>query len=113
MIAAACGARLLVDETYRDVSAAAKPRLAAAIDPRAISVSSMSKAYGLPGIRIGWIICKDDALMDRLLAAKEQIFICNSVVDETIALRFLLNRNAFCPASGPGRSGTTRRCDRS
>ena len=96
-IAAACNARLLVDETYRDVSAVAKPRLAAAIDPRAISVSSMSKAYGLPGIRIGWIICRDAALMDRFLAAKEQIFICNSVVDETIALRFLLNRDAFLP----------------
>ncbi len=96
-IAAGCGARLLVDETYRDVSAVAKPRLAAAIDPRAISVSSMSKAYGLPGIRIGWIICQDAALMDRFLAAKEQIFICNSVVDETIALQFLSKQDEFLP----------------
>jgi len=96
-IAAGCGARLLVDETYRDVSAVAKPRLAAAIDPRAISVSSVSKAYGLPGIRIGWIICRDTALMDQFLAAKEQIFICNSVVDETIALQFLLKGDTFLP----------------
>ena len=33
--------------------------LAATLSPRAISVSSMSKAYGLPGLRIGWAICRD------------------------------------------------------
>lgn len=96
-IAAECGARLLVDETYRDVSAVAKPPLAAALDPRALSVSSMSKAYGLPGIRIGWIVTRDAALMDDLLAAKEQIVICNSAVDETIALQFLAARDVFLP----------------
>lgn len=95
--AARCGARLMVDETYRDVSAGPKPRLAAVLNARAISVSSVSKAYGLPGIRIGWIICKDKALLNLFLAAKEQIFICNSVVDETIALRFLEKSAAVLP----------------
>jgi aspartate/methionine/tyrosine aminotransferase len=96
--AARCRARLLVDETYRDVSAGTKPVLAAAMDARAISVSSVSKAYGLPGIRIGWVICKDKALLNLFLAAKEQIFICNSIVDETIALRFLEKSAALLPA---------------
>ena len=96
-IAADRDARLLVDETYRDVSDVAKPVLAAALDPRAISVSSVSKAYGLPGIRIGWIVCKDRRLLDQFLAAKEQIFICNSVVDEAIALQFLEKRAEFLP----------------
>jgi aspartate/methionine/tyrosine aminotransferase len=96
-IAAGCGAHLLADETYRDVSSVKKPPLAASIDSRAISVSSVSKAYGLPGIRIGWIICKDTELVNRFLAAKEQIFICNSVVDETIALRFLEKQGTFLP----------------
>jgi aspartate/methionine/tyrosine aminotransferase len=88
-IAADAGGRLLVDETYRDVSAVTKPPLAAALDRRALSVSSMSKAYGLPGIRIGWIVSRDPGLREELLAAKEQIVICNSAVDEAIALRFL------------------------
>jgi aspartate/methionine/tyrosine aminotransferase len=96
-IAEEAGARLLVDETYRDVSAVAKPPLAAALDPRALSVSSMSKAYGLPGIRIGWIVSRDAALMEELLAAKEQILICNSAVDEAIALRFLETRDRALP----------------
>jgi len=96
-IANRAGSRLLVDETYRDVSAVDKPTLAAALDERAISVSSVSKAYGLPGLRIGWIICRDEALMELFLAAKEQIFICNSIVDETLALRFLEKRASFLP----------------
>jgi aspartate/methionine/tyrosine aminotransferase len=96
-VAARSGARLLVDETYRDVSAVEKPPLAAALDPRALSVSSMSKAYGLPGIRIGWIVSRDPALMEELLAAKEQIVICNSAVDEAIALQFLKQRDRWVP----------------
>ena len=89
------GCTALVDETYRDISGLDLPPLAASLSERAVSVSSVSKAYGLPGIRIGWLICRDEALMERLLAAKEQIFICNSIVDETIALRFLERRADF------------------
>lgn len=89
------GCYALVDETYRDISGLELPPLAAVTSKRAITVSSVSKAYGLPGIRIGWLICRDEALMERLLAAKEQIFICNSVVDETIALQFLERRDGF------------------
>lgn len=89
-------AYLLVDETYRDLCyAASQPPLAARLDPRVISVSSLSKAYGLPGIRIGWIICRDARLLDRCLAAKEQILICNSVVDETIALQLMSQRESW------------------
>ena len=43
------GAVLLVDETYRDLTHGAPLPMAATLSPRAISVSSMSKAYGLPG----------------------------------------------------------------
>jgi aspartate/methionine/tyrosine aminotransferase len=48
------GCYLLMDETYRDMAFGKRPPLAASLSPRAISVSSLSKAYGLPGIRIGW-----------------------------------------------------------
>ena len=72
--------------------------IAATLSKRVISVSSMSKSYGLPGIRIGWLICRDEQLMETLLAAKEQIFITNSVVDEEIAYQYLLNKeNLFAP----------------
>jgi aspartate/methionine/tyrosine aminotransferase len=84
-------ARLLVDETYRDLAEEPLP-LAAALSPRAISVSSMSKTYGLPGLRIGWVVCSDPELSETLLAAKEQILICGAAVDEEMAARVLGER---------------------
>ena len=88
------GCYLLLDETYRELAFDALPPLAATLSDRVISVSSMSKAYGLPGIRIGWLITQNKALMETLLAAKEQISICNSVVDEEIAHQFLQQKEA-------------------
>jgi aspartate/methionine/tyrosine aminotransferase len=79
------GIRLLVDETYREMSFVAKLPAAASLSPRAISVASMSKSYGIPGVRVGWIVSRDAELMERFLAAKEQIGICGSIVDERIA----------------------------
>jgi len=45
----------------------------------------MSKSFGMPGIRIGWITCRDPGLMQTFLAAKEQMGISGSLVDEAIA----------------------------
>ncbi len=83
------GTYLLMDETYREMSFIEKLPVAASLSDRVISVSSMSKAYGLPGIRIGWLLCRNKKLMETFLAAKEQIFITNSVVDEEIAFQYL------------------------
>jgi aspartate/methionine/tyrosine aminotransferase len=84
-IAEARGIHLLVDETYREMSFVPKLPVAASLSPRAISVASMSKSYGIPGIRVGWIVNRDQKLMERFLAAKEQIGICGSIIDEHIA----------------------------
>ncbi|MBN2388793.1 MAG: aminotransferase class I/II-fold pyridoxal phosphate-dependent enzyme [Anaerolineales bacterium] len=88
---------LLVDETYREMNFAGPTPLAASLSPRCISVASMSKAYGLPGIRIGWIITRDPALQEIFLAAKEQIFICNSIIDEQIAWQVLSRKAEILP----------------
>ncbi|RVC46460.1 aminotransferase class I/II-fold pyridoxal phosphate-dependent enzyme [Mesorhizobium sp. M4A.F.Ca.ET.090.04.2.1] len=86
---------LLVDETYRDLSYGRRLPAAASLSQRAISVSSLSKAFGIPGIRIGWLVTRDAALQERFLAAKEQIGICGSVIDEGIARGMLERRDAF------------------
>ncbi|QPC90168.1 pyridoxal phosphate-dependent aminotransferase [Mesorhizobium sp. INR15] len=86
---------LLVDETYRDLSYGRRLPSAASLSPRAISVSSLSKAFGIPGIRIGWLITRDPDLQEKFLAAKEQIGICGSVIDEGIARGMLQRRDAF------------------
>jgi len=89
---------LLADETYRNLSFTPLPPLAAALSNRAISVSSMSKAYGIPGIRLGWLITKDAALQNLFLAAKEQIHICNSVIDEEICYQYLQKKDSYFTA---------------
>ena len=86
------GCRLLVDETYRDMSYGTPLPTAASLSPHAISVSSMSKSYGVPGIRVGWVITRDPVLYESLLAGKEQIGICGSVIDEAIATHVLERR---------------------
>ena len=85
-------ARLLVDETYRELAYAETLPLAAGLSPRVLAVSSMSKTYGLPGLRVGWLTCRDERLMETLLAAKEQIFICGAVLEEELAARVLERR---------------------
>lgn len=85
-------ARLLVDETYRELAYADPLPPAASLSPRVVAVSSMSKTYGLPGLRVGWLTCRDDRLMETFLAAKEQIFICGAVLEEELAARVLERR---------------------
>ncbi len=89
------GCYLLVDETYRDLTYGTRLPAAASLSKRAISVSSLSKAFGIPGIRIGWLITRDTALQEKFLAAKEQIGICGSVIDEAIARVMLEQRDVF------------------
>ena len=91
------GCRLLVDETYREMTFGEPLPVAATLSPRAISVSSLSKTYGIPGIRSGWLVCRDRELMATFLAAKEQIGICGSVVDEEIAARAFAQRDTWLP----------------
>lgn len=91
------GCRILVDETYREMTFGTPLPSAAACSPAALSVSSLSKTYGLPGLRLGWLLCRDAALRETFLAAKEQIFICNSVVDEEIAYQALRRRETWLP----------------
>ena len=87
------GIYVLVDETYRDMVFGQQLPLAADYSPRLISISSLSKTYGLPGLRTGWIICRDPVLMETFLAAKEQIHICGPVLEEELSYRYLLHRD--------------------
>lgn len=88
--------KVVLDETYRDLNFQTDLRpYGAALSERVISVCSLSKAFGVPGIRLGWLICKDKALMHTLLAAKEQMILGNSVLDEEIGLFLLKQKTSF------------------
>lgn len=58
--AAAVGAHLLVDEVYLDSVYNDTPAPAATRHERAISTNSLTKSYGLPGLRAGWILANRD-----------------------------------------------------
>jgi aspartate/methionine/tyrosine aminotransferase len=81
------GITLFSDEVYRGLELD-RPPLPQATDlsGTALSVNVMSKAYGLPGLRIGWIACRDRAVLDRLERAKHYTTICNSAPSEVLAL---------------------------
>lgn len=91
------GCLLLIDETYREMTFGEMLPVAASLSPGVISVSSLSKTYGLPGIRIGWMVCQDHDLMRLFLCAKEQISICGSVIDEAIGFEALSQRDQWLP----------------
>lgn len=86
---------LLFDETYREMSFESILPSAATLSPKVVSISSMSKCYGLPGIRIGWLATKDQNLLDAVLAIREQVTITNNAVGEAIALHVLGRKESY------------------
>jgi aspartate/methionine/tyrosine aminotransferase len=86
---------LLVDETYRDTCFKTPYPVVASMSKKVISVSSLSKAFGLPGLRMGWLITQDALLMEHFLAAKEMMHISNSAIDEEVAYQFYKRKAAF------------------
>ncbi len=62
------GIYLFSDEVYRGLERDASRTLPQAADlyPNALSLNVVSKSLGLPGLRIGWIACRDRELRARL-----------------------------------------------
>jgi aspartate/methionine/tyrosine aminotransferase len=81
------GIHLFSDEVYRGLERDPARTLphAADLSAGALSLNVMSKSLGLPGLRIGWITCRDRALLSRLERAKHYTTICNSAPSEVLA----------------------------
>ncbi|MCV0351466.1 MAG: aminotransferase class I/II-fold pyridoxal phosphate-dependent enzyme [Nitratireductor sp.] len=82
---------LFSDEVYRLLERDESKRLpqAAEIYEKGISLNVMSKAYGLPGLRIGWIASPDTALLLKFERYKHYLSICNSAPSERLAVMAL------------------------
>lgn len=91
------GLWLFSDEVYRLIERDPELRLPQAVDSyeRGISLNVMSKAYGLPGLRIGWLACRDHAMLQRLERYKHYLSICNSAPSEQLALIALRHRDGI------------------
>ena len=82
---------LLMDETFREAAYGDDPIAASAVglDKRVVSVASLSKSHGAPGLRIGWAITRDPVLREQLVVGKFSTVISCSAVDEALALGVL------------------------
>jgi aspartate/methionine/tyrosine aminotransferase len=91
------GIHLFSDEVYRGLERDAARTLpqAADLSERALSLNVTSKSLGLPGLRIGWIACRDRELLSRLERAKHYTTICNSAPSEVLARIALKSRSAI------------------
>lgn len=96
-VAAENNCYLLVDETYADLNYDGKLPGAATIGPHVIGVSSMSKTWGVSGLRVGWITTTNKQLMDTFVAAKQIISITAGVLDETLAEQILAKAEEIHP----------------
>lgn len=86
---------LLFDETYAALDFDQTLPSAAALSPNVVIVSGMSKSYGLPGIRIGWLATTNQAILDQVLIVREQVTITNNALGEYIAKDVLERKHEF------------------
>jgi aspartate/methionine/tyrosine aminotransferase len=97
---------LFIDETYAHATYGNDPALVstASMHPKIITSASISKSFGAPGLRVGWLTVSDADLRERLMVAKMNIVISGSPLDETLAAHILKNREAIL---GPRRDMLT------
>jgi len=57
-LARSVGARLLVDEVYLDAVYVGTPRTSFHLAPEVVVTNSLTKVYGLSGLRCGWILAQ-------------------------------------------------------
>jgi aspartate/methionine/tyrosine aminotransferase len=88
---------ILADEVYRGLELNPADRLPALaeLDDRAVSIGVMSKTYGLAGLRIGWVVTRNQPLFDKLAAFKDYTTICNSAPSEFLAALALRHANSL------------------
>ena len=91
------GLWLFSDEAYRGTERDAGDRHPSACEvyERAVSLGTTSKAYGLAGLRIGWIATRNRALYERMAEFKDYVTICNSAPSEFLATLGLRHAEAL------------------
>jgi aspartate/methionine/tyrosine aminotransferase len=88
------GIYILHDEIFNGLGPTGTKHLPfiADIYERGLSLNVMSKSYGLPGLRIGWIACADADVISKMERMKHYLSICNSAPSERLAKIALNNR---------------------
>ena len=89
------------DEMYRLLEPDPAIQLPAVCEiyEKGISLSGLSKAFALPGLRMGWLATQEIALTGRWLAFKDYTTICNSAPSEILAIIALQNKERILQRS--------------
>jgi len=96
-LAASRGIVVFSDEVYRELEHDPSQRLPAACEAyeRGVSLGSMSKTYGLPGLRLGWLATRNADVLRRCLEFKYYTTICSSAPSEFLAALALRHRGTL------------------
>jgi len=91
------GLVLFADEVYRELEHDPADRLPGAcdLDEHAVSLGSISKSYGLPGLRLGWLVTRNGAIRDAIMRIKDYTTICSSAPSEVLTAIALRNRHVL------------------
>jgi aspartate/methionine/tyrosine aminotransferase len=91
------GFLLFSDEVYREAEHRPEDRLPAACDlsEACVSLGVMSKSYGLPGLRIGWLATRNARLLEAVAALKDYTTICSPAPSQFLAELALRHRQAL------------------
>lgn len=84
---------LIVDEIYRDFIEDSSS--AVDLGPNVVATTSLSKVYGLGGLRMGWIASTDEALIDKIDELKIKINLMNSTLSEKVTIQLLERRDSI------------------
>jgi len=80
------GIYILHDEIFNGLGPSGTRHLPFIADcyERGLSLNVMSKSYGLPGLRVGWIACEDKEIISKMERLKHYLSICNSGPSERL-----------------------------
>ncbi len=84
-LAKSAGAFVLVDEVYRDILFEDAEPCVATLGDQFLTTSSLTKSYGLSGLRCGWILCAPE-LAERMRRLNDLFGAVGSVPSDTLAV---------------------------
>ena len=89
------GIYILHDEIFNGLGETTTQHLPFIADvyERGLSLNVMSKSFGLPGLRIGWIACQDAEVISKMERMKHYLSICNSGPSERLTMIALRNKS--------------------
>ena len=83
-----------IDETFRELAFDRAPPSAASFGERFVVTSTVTKAFGLGGLRLGWVVSSPDVI-ERMKGVKDYTSICPGRISEELAAWALERKDGF------------------